>query len=226
MDDEIRKYDPLADDRAQIQQVCCDCAYLGDPIDSIFRDRLWFANTVVTPYLILEPQHTWVAVVRDQVVGYLTGSLTAAFSYLRAYMVSAGVLVELIPNYIAGKYDAHPRSKRFAETVLHRALAEIPRHPKNAAHFHFNVAEKYRHRGLGARLRSEFEGAVRETGRFSHYYAEVMSSPTLRPPEYFERLGYEVYDSVKTTLFEPEITDLNVLCVVRALPDESAQAKH
>ena len=219
MDIEIRHYDPSGSDRAQIQQVCCDCAFLGEPIDSVFHDRVWFANTVVTPYLILEPQHTWVAVAKGRVVGYLTGSLTTAFPYLRAYMVTIGVLVELIPNYMAGKYDGHPRSKHFAETVMRNALAEIPRHPKKAAHFHFNVAQHHRHRGVGTRLIAEFEQAVRATRSLSQYYAEVMSSPTIRPATYFEQLGYQIYDSVKTTIFEPEVSDLNVLCVVRPLAD-------
>jgi GNAT superfamily N-acetyltransferase len=225
MDVEIRKYDPSGSDRTQIQQVCCDCAFLGEPIDEVFQDRLWFANTMVTPYLILEPQHTWVAVADGRVIGYLTGSLTAAFSYLRAYMVTTGVLIELIPNYMVGKYESHPRSKRFAETVMRNALGEIPRHPDKAAHFHFNVAEAYRHRGLGTRLLCEFEQAVRATGSLSQYYAEVMSSPTIRPVAHFERLGYKIYDSVKTTIFEPEITDLNVLCVVRPLAGGSVAAE-
>lgn len=210
----IRKYDPLHGDRVAVETLCCDAAFLGSSIDPIFRDRPWFANAMVGPYLLLEPEHTWVAEYDGHVAGYLTGSLTEGFGYARAYLLAVSVLIELIPRYVTGRYDAHPRSKRFAEFVITQGLSQIPKHPPSTPHFHFNVSAPYRRRGVGGRLLSAFEDTLRAKG-MHRYYAEVMSSPSEKPERYFEALGYRIYDRVRTTIFEPEVTDLHVLCVVR-----------
>ena len=55
------------------------------------------------------------------------------------------------------------------------------------------------------------------SGTADRYYAEVMSLATEKSERYFEALGYRIYDKVKTTIFEPEVSDLYVLCVVRDL---------
>ena len=212
----VRRYNPEGNDRIQINSICCDSAFLGNPIDPIFMDRSWFARNMILPYLILEPDYTWVVDTGGGVVGYLTASVTPVFGYLRAYMVATNVLLELIPNYVLGKYDHHPRSKRFAEFVITNGLSQIPRHPQNAAHFHFNIHKDYRGQGLGKRLLGVFEESLSSRG-IERYYAEVMSSPTWRPEPYFTRLGYKIYDKVKTTVFEPEVEDLYVLCVIRDL---------
>jgi GNAT superfamily N-acetyltransferase len=171
---------------------------------------------MVTPYLLWEPEHTWVAEYDGHLVGYLTGSLTDTFGYVRAYMLATYVLAELIPSYVIGKYDAHARSKRFAEFIVTQGLLQIPKHPQNTAHFHFNVSASYRHRGIGRRLLSAFEETLKAEG-MNRYYAEVMSSADKKSDRYFEALGYRIYDKVKTTIFEPEVTDLYVLCVVREM---------
>ena len=210
----IRKYNPTSGDRQQIYAVCCDAAFLGTPIDPVFADRSWFANAMISPYLLWEPQHTWVADDDGQVVGYLTASLTSTFGYVRAYMLAMNVLLELIPNYVAGKYDYHARSKRFVEFVVTQGLSQVPRHPENAAHFHFNVAAQHRHGGIGTRLISAFKDTLKREG-IRQYYAEVMCSPTRKPERYFTALDYRIYDRVKTTIFEPEVSDLYVLCIVQ-----------
>jgi len=210
----IRKYDSLRGDQREVEAICCDAAFLGSPIDPIFFDRSWFANAMVTPYLLWEPEHTWVAEDDGHVVGYLTASLSGTFGYVRAYMLATRILAELIPRYVAGKYDSHARSKRFAEFIITKALSQIPKHPQDTAHFHFNVSASHRHRGIGHQLLSAFEDTLKAKGE-NRYYAEVMSSATKRPEHDFEALGYRIYDKVKTTIFEPEVTDLYVLCVVR-----------
>lgn len=214
MEAAVRKYDPSRGDREEIETICCEAAFLGSPIDPIFSDRSWFANAMVTPYLLWEPEHTWVAEHDGQPVGYLTASLTGTFGYVRAYMLATSIVVELIPRYVTGEYDRQPRSKRFAEFIITQGLLQIPKHPPNTAHFHFNVSASYRRRGIGQQLLSTFEDTLSAKG-MTRYYAEVMSSPTQKPEGYFEALGYRIYDKVKTTIFEPEVSDLYVLCVVR-----------
>ena len=211
----IRPYIPQ--DRQRIFDICCDCAFLGDPIDQIFIDREWFGSVMIFPYLVLEPEHTWVAEVDDQVVGYLTGSIYPLFGYYRVQLVVLRVS-QLAINLFLNQYDAHPRSKQFAQFVIQKGLSQIPSHPRNTGHFHFNVQRPYRGQGIGKKLIAAFEALLRSKG-MHQYYAEVMSSGAWRPESYFKALGYECYDKVATTIFEAELEKpLYVLCVVRQLP--------
>ena len=212
----IRPYRCKGTDRQQINDVCCDAAFLGEPIDSIFQDREWFTDFMIAPYLLAEPEHTWVAQAGDQVVGYLTASTGMLFGPIRAQLALLAV-GRLLCYYSIGKYDHHPRSQRFVRFVLTEALSQVPPHPPDAAHFHFNVARPWRRQGIGSRLIAEFERAVAASG-LRRYYAEVMCWNE-RPEDYFTRLGYRIHGSpVATSVFSPEVPDLRVLCVVKDLP--------
>jgi len=210
----IRPY--RQEDRQRLIDICCDCAFLGEPIDQIFMDREWFGSVVILPYLILEPEHTWVAEVDGEVVGYLTGSIQPLFGYFRAQLVVMQVS-QLAMNLFLGQYDTHPRSKQFAQFVMQKGLLQIPSHPGNTSHFHFNVQRPYRGEGIGKKLLAAFETLLR-LEELHQYYAEVMSSSAWRRESYFKDLGYEIYDRVQTTVFETELeTPLYILCVLRRL---------
>ena len=216
MDVQVRLYDPSLSDRTELQRVCADAAFLGKPLEPIFKDSLWFGDLAVSPYLLLEPTHTWVAESEGTAVGYLTASTDRTFRYLRAQLTASSLMFELIPRYVMGKYDDHPRSKRFAEFLILEALAQVPKYPPNAAHFHFNVDKPFRSRGVGTELISHFEHMLREKG-IRKYYAEVMCLDEVRPETYYLQLGYRIYDKVRTTVFSEEVDDLYVLCVEKSL---------
>ena len=213
----IRPYRPDGPDRQQINDVCCDAAYLGAPIDSIFQDREWFTDFMVAPYLLIEPEHTWVAEAGNRVVGYLTGSIGALFGILRAQLALLAV-DRLFWSHMLGRYKDHPRSQQFVRFVLSEALFQVPPHPPDAAHFHFNVAEAYRGQGIGSRLLSEFERAVMASGR-RRYYAEVMCWGE-KQEAYYTRLGYRIHgDPIPATVFFTEVPQLRIMCIVKDLAD-------
>lgn len=214
---EIRQYHPEGSDRQQINDICCDCAYLGAPIDSVFLDRDWFSEFMISPYLIVEPEHTWVAEAEGKVVGYLTGAMWPYFGFYRALLAILSVN-RLLWNCILGRYNDHPRSQQFAQFVLTEALTQLPAHPANSGHFHFNVAAGYRGQGIGSGLRAEFERALRTLGT-KRYYAEVMCRSQEEETK-FIRLGYGIYGHpLPTTVFATEVPDLRVMCIVKDLPD-------
>lgn len=211
----IRPYNPDGADRKRINDICCDCAWLGEPIDSVFRDREWFSEFMISPYLVLEPEHTWVAEADGKVVGYLTGAMGANFGLYRAQLALMSVS-RLMWEFLSGRYKDHPRSEQFARFVLTEALPQVPEHPSTAGHFHFNVAKGYRGRGLGSRMLKEFERALRASG-LKRYYAEVMSRGA-EQEAHFKRLGYRIHGApIPTTVFAGETPDLHVMCIVKDL---------
>ncbi len=75
----------------------------------------------------------------------------------------------------------------------------------------------YRGGGIGKKLLAAYESMLRSEG-LHQYYAEAMSSSTWKPESHYSRLGYEIYNRKRTTVFEPELeTPLYVLCVLRRL---------
>jgi ribosomal protein S18 acetylase RimI-like enzyme len=212
----IRQYKPGGSDQERINDICCDCAFLGEPIDSVFQGREWFSEFMISPYLTLEPEHTWVAEVGNKVVGYLTGAMHPHFGLYRAQLALMSVS-RLMWEYLSGRYRDHPRSEQFARFVLTEALPQVPEHPGTAGHFHFNVAKDYRGRGLGSRMLKEFERALRAAG-LRRYYAEVMSSGA-EQEAHFKRLGYRIHgDPIPTTVFASEVPEMRVMCIVKELP--------
>lgn len=216
MKPKIRQYHPDGLDRQQINDICCDCALLGAPIDSVFQDREWFSEFMISPYLVLEPEHTWVAEAAGKVVGYLTGAIGPHFGLYRAQLALLSVN-RLLWNYMLGRYENHTRSQQFARFVLTEALPQVPPHPSTSGHFHFNVAKDYRGQGIGSRLRAQFERALRASG-IKRYYAEVMCRGQ-EQGAYFRRLGYSIHgEPIPTTVFSTEVPDLRVMCIVKDLP--------
>jgi len=213
MDTVIRTYASPDRDMPQIKRICWQSAFLGEPLDSIFNDQEWFAEFMITPYLIFEPECTWVAEVDGTIVGYLNGSVKKFFRLLQVQFI-ATKMIGLYWRYMLGKYKDHPRSDEFAKFILTEAPFQIPKYPASTPHFHFNVDKDHRGMGIGSKLLAAFEETLREKG-INSYYAEVISSKEGRSEEDFIRLGYSIFDKKPTTVFRRERGNLDVLCVVR-----------
>jgi len=199
----IRKY--CINDEESVRQICCDTGFLGKPIDSIFQDRELFADLLTKPYLTNEPQNAIVADHDGTVSAYLLSSIDPYFEVkaLPHLFISAS---KMIFRTITGRYSQHQRSKKFAKWVLFKGLFELPKHPKNASHLHINIARECRGGDLGLQLLSEYENMLHARG-IDHYYGEIFSSETRRKENLYRRLGFQIFDKVKTTIFEPEVTD-------------------
>ncbi len=203
-------------DREEIRQVCCDTGFLGNPVDPIYQDRELFADLFTNPYLDYEPEWTLVAESEGRVAGYLTGSVDPRFT--RTLMLSGfQTACKMVRRLITGKYSHHPRSEQFVRWVLTRGLLEQPRHPEGAAHLHVNLEKHLRWGAVARRLLSTFEDMLLAAG-LNHYYAKFFSCPQRNPEHLYHHLGFETYDRVETTFFQPDIADkVYLVCVQRTL---------
>jgi ribosomal protein S18 acetylase RimI-like enzyme len=210
----IRGY--TLDDKIAIQSLCCETGYLGKPVDALFQDRELFADLFTKAYLEHEPEWGLVAEANGRVVGYLLGSVATNFDRLQ---IRSGfqTTVKMLLRLITGKYASHPRSKRFIRWLLTSGFREQPKHPRNAAHLHFDLDQNYRGRGIGRRLWEEYERRLKAAG-IKQCYGAFFSHPKRRPELAYTRYGFGVYDRRRTTMFEPEIMDpVEVVCVSKQL---------
>jgi len=214
----VRPYRP--GDREAVRRICCDTGFLGRPIDQMFRDRELFADLMTGPYLDGEPEWAWVAESEGAIVGYLLASVSPRFD-LRQFRVGASTAGRMLYRLATGRYAGHPCSIRYIRWLILRAARERPRHPRGAAHLHFNLLEGYRGR-LGFQLWRTFHRRLREAG-IEELYGEFFSYPNHRPEAIYARYGFVPFDRKETTLFREEIAAPVhiVVCVNRGLPAES-----
>jgi len=60
---------------------------------------------------------------------------------------------------------------------------------------------------------TEYENMLKKQN-IDHYFGEVFSTNKRRSEELYKRLGFQIFDKVSTTIFEPEIKDtLYLMCI-------------
>src|SRR5215469_7382109 len=157
----IRPY--RQEDREAICRLCCDTGFLGQPVDSLFQDRELFAELFTRPYLSHEPEWGTVAESNGQVVGYLLGSVCRYFSVLQL-VAGFQTAAKMVMRLAAGDYADHPRSRKFIRWLFTAGLYEQPKHPRGAAHLHFDIHKDYWGRGITLRLWRNYERRLRAAG--------------------------------------------------------------
>jgi ribosomal protein S18 acetylase RimI-like enzyme len=210
----IRNY--TSEDKESIRRLCCDTGYFGNPVDELFQDRELFADLFTKAYLDHEPEWGFVAEVNGRVVGYLLGSVDPNFDWL---LMRSGfkTTMKMLFRLFTGKYSKHPRSRRFIRWLLFSGYGEQPKHPRDAAHLHCDIDEKFRGRGIGPKLFEQFVARAKSAG-VKICYGAFFSYPERRPEVAYSRFGFEVYDRRRTTMFEPEVKDpVEVVCCVKTL---------
>lgn len=211
----VRSYVP--EDRPTIRRLCCDTGFLGKPIDSVFQDRDLFADLFTAAYLEHEPEWALVAEAEGQVVGYLLGSVRRDFDLVLMYK-GLPIASKMLYNLLTGRYARHPRSRYFVRWLLTSGYQEQPKHPPGAAHLHMDLDDRFRGRGIARRLWRTYEQRLRSAG-IKECYGAFFSHPHRRPESVYARYGFSVFDRKRTTVFEPEIPDVEVVCVHKVLPN-------
>ncbi|HSU57122.1 MAG TPA: GNAT family N-acetyltransferase [Candidatus Dormibacteraeota bacterium] len=209
----VRPYQPA--DRPAIRKLCCDTGFLGNPIDSVFRDRDLFADLFTGAYLAYEPEWALVAEVNGRLVGYLLGSVRKDFDQL-LMRYGFPIAAKMCFRWVRRRYAAHPRSAGFVRWLLSRGYHEQPKHPADAAHLHLDLDDAYRGRGVARRLWETYEKQLCEAG-IDQCYGAFFSHPQRRPEPVYARYGFTEFDRKPTTLFSPELSDVEVVCVRKFL---------
>jgi ribosomal protein S18 acetylase RimI-like enzyme len=210
----IRGYAPP--DRHEIRKLCCETGFFGKPVDTLFQDRELFADLFTKAYLDYQPEWGLVAESNGRVIGYLLGSIATNFDLLQ---MRSGfqTTVKMLLRLATGKYASHPRSRRFIRWLLFSGYREQPKHPRDAAHLHFDLDQNFRGRGVGFRLWNDYQKRLKDAG-VKHCYGAFFSHAKRRPEVAYSRYGFGVYDRRPTTMFQPEVMDpVEVVCVSKQL---------
>lgn len=198
-------------DRESVRRICCDTGFMGEKIDSVYRDREIFADIITAPYTEYEPEWAFVAEFKGRIIGYVLASVSPYFT-LNRMRTGAPAIARIAMKLRRGDYADHPRSERFARWLLCRSWIEEPSHPKRACHLHFNVEKNFRGTGVAKTIWRTFEQALVSAGK-NHYYGQFLSWPKRNLERIYGRYGLQPYSRRKTTIFDQEIPDLEMVCM-------------
>lgn len=214
----FRRFLAGSEDEREMRDLVFSNAFLGQPFDTICRCKEWFCDVVLGPYIQYQRENIHVAIHRPtgRLVGYLTGSLGGQeFEALQNRMVRKRVLSLAASLTMPWTYLDFT-TRLFATHVIFKGEQERPRHPQKGLHWHYQVDETFRGRGVGTRLLKRFVNDA-ESAQFDLIWAEVMTYPD-KPHAYFEDRGWSIYDAKPTSVFGTHVDfPVEVACITRPL---------
>lgn len=198
----IRKFKP--EDKEFIRKICCDNAFLGKPIENVFEDRELFADFYTSYYINKEPEHIFVAVDKDNVVGYLISS-TNPNHFVSSLSIYIKSISKMIFRYITKRYKKK-ESYEYVRLALNSMFTPF-KIPRKSAHLHFNVDKNYRHMGIGISLMIEFENMLLDKKikiYYGQFYDKLDNDSRAKIQKIF---GFMDYDLKETKMFSNKIKE-------------------
>jgi len=148
----IRSY--KREDRQYIREICYATAFRGESGDFFFDDKEILSDIVTLYYTEYEPESIFVAEVKQNIVGYLTGCKDTKRYY---YIWMRKILIPLIIKALFRGVIFNIKNLKFLYyTALSYMKKEFKKpvdiYKKYPAHFHINLIKDYRGKGIGSRL--------------------------------------------------------------------------
>jgi GNAT superfamily N-acetyltransferase len=140
-------------DRDTICHIAFQTAFLGSTGTNILDDENLFFDLGILYFLLFERDNSYVAVMNDEVIGYLLST----YKVHKYFWMNACVIIPFIfiPKLLFFKYHIGKKTFKFffllfLESFLHRIpRASIQHYP---AELHINLSEEARGKGIGSKL--------------------------------------------------------------------------
>ena len=175
-------------DRAELLEVFVRAGE-GTPAGALWGDPLSEAAIYLLPYLELEPETFYVAVVDGRIVGYLTGCLDGAQFPSEEERIERAVREH-------GLLRRFGPVRFFFRASMDVAIARLRRRPTAAgfddprwpSHFHINVVAEARGTGVAQALISAWEGWLNDQGSAGCHLQTLTENG--RALAFFRSLGF------------------------------------
>lgn len=199
----IRPY--RAEDRESLLKIAADTAFFGEPVEKFIEDRRIFLDAFYLYYTDYEPQHSWVAVCNEQVVGFLTGCYDTRLQ--REY---TGKVLEkrALKKVLTGKYRLGKKFLRYlfrywmSKMIFEKTAVDLTQYP---AHFHINVESKWRGQGIGRNLIETYLKHLEKDG-ICGVHLQTTSFNKVAVGLY-EKMGFKLLSSVPSYLWQSLVNE-------------------
>lgn len=160
----------------------------GAPTASLWGHEESEAAVYLTPYMDLEPDSLFVAVVDGEPAGYLAGSLGTAVPSESARMSRVIRQHRLVLRRGPAAFFARSLLDLAGAAVRRRPLAGELDDPRWPAHLHINVIFSARGTGAAAALMQHWFDRLRDAGSPGCYLQTLVENS--RAVRFFERMGF------------------------------------
>jgi len=189
----IRKYEPK--DRLAVRNISCLTADCGNPIDGIFNNYKFVADVLTLYYTDYEPNSTFVAENKGQIVGYLTGCMDGIhyqkvmkWKILPKLVFRGLVLGAIINKQIWQILKSATKTLKecyFSISELLNGFLLLNEYP---AHMHINLLEGFRRKHIGEKLVNCFLKKIKLLN-IKGVHVKVRSDNT-GGSKFFEKMGF------------------------------------
>jgi ribosomal protein S18 acetylase RimI-like enzyme len=194
----IRPYHP--DDREGLFKIASDTAFFGKPIEKYLEDRRIFQDAFYSYYTDYEPEHCWVAMANDKVVGFITGCVD---TQKKDKIVNKKINPKVLFLLLTGYYKIGPKGRQYLWRMWHskrKHLYPAVNLEKYPAHLHINVSEQWRGNGIGIRLMRVF------LDQLTYLQIPGVHLGTTSENEVacklYEKLGFQLIEEKPSTMWE------------------------
>lgn len=211
----IRNYKP--EDEAAIEDITYRTSFKGEDLTGrgFFDDsRLWF-EMFIYYYTKYEPQHFFVAVANDTVVGFICGTTDTvaqqrAFRRKMIWRIVRRVLLHTI-----WRYPTAFRTLTRMRGPVDNAKEAVPDLKTTyLAHLHINLLPEYQHLGIGTRLMRHFEAHLIDQGAKGVHLQTT--NHNRKAVSFYEKMGFALIHETELRT-HPELDDLKLLTFAKKL---------
>ncbi|NLU83278.1 GNAT family N-acetyltransferase [Rhodococcus sp. HNM0569] len=185
---------PYRDDDSAALAVLYPTVGAGSPTASLWGDPESEAAIYLFPYVELEPESFFVAVLDGELVGYLAGCVdTAAFPTESARMQAAFARYKPFLRPTAMRFFLRSGVDALRDAVRRVPVAGDFVDPRWPAHLHIDVAEEARGTGAADALMEAWLDRLRWLGSPGCHLQTLRENA--RGVAFFERMGFRAYGS-------------------------------
>jgi GNAT superfamily N-acetyltransferase len=163
----------------------------GSPTASLWGHEESEAAVYLTPYMDLEPESLFVAVVDGELAGYLAGSLGTAVPSESARMDRAIREHRLVLRRRPAAFFARSLLDMAGTALRRQPTAGELDDPRWPAHLHINLLPRARGTGAAAALMERWFARLHETGTPGCYLQTLVENR--RASRFFERTGFAAH---------------------------------
>ena len=200
MQDEIIIRRCQRNDISSLRRLAADTAYFGQPCEYFFPDRELLADLIMEYFARYEPEHTWVAEYKGDVIGYLAANFNEHRCAL--YTILCILPLSLFKALMRGKiWDR--RTLRLLWFNLCCVLSRQNRlikvdSKKFPVQIHQNVKEDFRGQKVGSRLVASFLEDI-DKRRVGVRFRALRQEKDFK---FFERYGFNLHDCRQVPVWE------------------------
>lgn len=210
----IRPFQPS--DLAAVRAICCDTAFMGQPIDRFFSDREIFADALTGYYTDFEPENALIVEMEGRIAGYFFGCVnTARFHLIATRCLAPRLIIKGLVRGVLWRRGTRRLNMGVMRSAAAGHLKFSEPLPDFPSHLHLNLLEEYRGHGWGTKLMESGLARLRDAGAAGVHLQTMKQN--VRAVEFFKRFGFQPYSETSADFWPAEVQPLTILSMARKL---------